>query len=398
MITKKGLVFLLLLSALFLVGINIQAGWIFVLVSFLSSTFLFSFFLPPLFLRKVELKRETPSKGFEGEKIPITLKVINKGGLKVLLEYSDQFLDQQIHLPIPFLKKKGKKSWDYSIKASRRGFYQGSYATLKCSAPFGFFLWQKRFYLPSPLLIYPSYFEIRTFPLLETASYPAEVIHERKKGSGSEYYGTREYAPGDSLRFIHWKNTAKKGKMIVKEFERGFGSLVNILIDSNSNHNLGEGKESTLEYSIKIGTSLINYSLKTGHPIQLIASKGKKIEVLSYPDWWQALEWLSRLEAEGDLSFPDLVKLSLPYLPPRSTLICLIPTLPGLNLSTFLLAQESKVRIINIFLKADTFTKGRRVLEKEAFDKLLQDLSEARILSYVCQKSDDICQSLNKPF
>src|SRR3981081_3774152 len=40
-----------------------------------------------------------------------------------------------------------------------------------------------------------------------------------RAGTGTELFGVREYRPGDPLRRIHWRSSARHGELIVREYE-----------------------------------------------------------------------------------------------------------------------------------------------------------------------------------
>uniref|UniRef100_A0A7J3I873 DUF58 domain-containing protein n=1 Tax=Ignisphaera aggregans TaxID=334771 RepID=A0A7J3I873_9CREN len=69
-----------------------------------------------------------------------------------------------------------------------------------------------------------------------------EIARKTGEGEGykrsryGEYIGSRPYIPGDSLRFIHWKKSASRGSLVIKEF--GSSSIEESLL----NHE-GEGEE-----------------------------------------------------------------------------------------------------------------------------------------------------------
>lgn len=54
------------------------------------------------------------------------------------------------------------------------------------------------------------------FHSLATAGGETPAIH--RQGQDRDVRGTRFYAPGDDLRHVHWKTTARKGRLVVKEF------------------------------------------------------------------------------------------------------------------------------------------------------------------------------------
>ncbi len=52
-----------------------------------------------------------------------------------------------------------------------------------------------------------------------------------RAGSGNELFGIREYRPGDSLRRIHWRSSARHGQLVVREYEPPGMRTVSILVD-----------------------------------------------------------------------------------------------------------------------------------------------------------------------
>src|SRR5438445_13416249 len=52
-----------------------------------------------------------------------------------------------------------------------------------------------------------------------------------RAGSGTEMFGAREYRPGDPLRRIHWRSSARHGELIVREFEPPGVQTVGIFCD-----------------------------------------------------------------------------------------------------------------------------------------------------------------------
>src|SRR5205085_6928897 len=71
------------------------------------------------------------------------------------------------------------------------------------------------------------------------------------RGSGVDPDGVREYVPGDPLRRMHWKSTARTGKLSVIEFEESRAVNVVLVIDLFWSAHTGSGKDSTLEYLIR---------------------------------------------------------------------------------------------------------------------------------------------------
>ena len=52
-----------------------------------------------------------------------------------------------------------------------------------------------------------------------------------RAGSGNELFGIREFRPGDSLRRIHWRSSARRSELVVREYEPPGMRTVTILVD-----------------------------------------------------------------------------------------------------------------------------------------------------------------------
>jgi len=79
---------------------------------------------------------------------------------------------------------------------------------------------------------------------------PFGAIPTRVKGTGSEFYGLRDYDPMDSLRVVNWKASARLGKLISKEFEdERLGDVV-LIVDMRPVSRIGEGSINTVDASV----------------------------------------------------------------------------------------------------------------------------------------------------
>ena len=80
---------------------------------------------------------------------------------------------------------------------------------------------------------------------------------------------TREMAPSDPMRWIHWKSTARHDKFYVRQFEGTPAGDWWILLDLDRKNLVGTGWESTEEHSVILSASLAAQGLKQEHPVGL---------------------------------------------------------------------------------------------------------------------------------
>ena len=98
----------------------------------------------------------------------------------------------------------------------RRGPVGISGWTLEAGDPLGLFRTRTTGKEMELTLILPRFASLRAQPLVRELE--ASVTASRA-GTGTEIFGVREYRPGDPLRRIHWRSTARRGELIVREFE-----------------------------------------------------------------------------------------------------------------------------------------------------------------------------------
>ncbi|MEM7587657.1 MAG: DUF58 domain-containing protein [Acidobacteriota bacterium] len=112
-----------------------------------------------------------------------------------------------------------KRGLAYRLHSTRRGLYRIGPAMVEASGPFGLV---RRFLLHSEakfVTVLPRSVEIgRGWPL---GHRPIHEVPRRRSlfEDPSRFQGIREYQRGDSLRRVHWRATARSGKLQVKLFE-----------------------------------------------------------------------------------------------------------------------------------------------------------------------------------
>ncbi len=92
----------------------------------------------------------------------------------------------------------------------------------------------------------------------------SEAESGQTRGAGIEPRGIREYRAGDPLRHVHWRSTARTGKVVVKEFEAGSQATVALLIDRQKGHDVGKGAETSLEIMVGHAAFLVETLLRQG--------------------------------------------------------------------------------------------------------------------------------------
>ena len=87
--------------------------------------------------------------------------------------------------------------------------------------------------MPDELLVYPRIGQLtrRWFQIQRQATENRRGQRHDRSAQQEEYHGLRDYRSGDSPRWIHWRTSARRGELMVKEFEQQNEQDLAILID-----------------------------------------------------------------------------------------------------------------------------------------------------------------------
>lgn len=132
----------------------------------------------------------------------------------------------------------------YRFRPLRRGRFTWSEILVQGTDALGLVTMSKRYRTePAELVVYPA-------PVAVSIPFQPGIVEEeaqRRRGSGVEPKGVREYSPGDPQRFVHWPSSARVGKLMVKEFEAGSGRCALFAIQRTRGSDIGDGEWTTLE-------------------------------------------------------------------------------------------------------------------------------------------------------
>ncbi|MFC1985817.1 DUF58 domain-containing protein [Chloroflexota bacterium] len=314
--TKTGFGFIIAGVFVYFLASQTQVGWLYLFDTMIWSLLVISTILPWYSLKSLQVERQVlllhsnlhqPQLGgpLEDETVEIRLKVMNNGRLarhfiKVLEDCPfEQPQERHKAFLLTSLKPKSATVFSYTATCYRRGHYASSSTTLQSSGLLGLLVWRHTFQLPLNLTVYPTYYQMEGLPVANTAL--AEWGHTVKSSAAAEFYGSREYQYGDPLRHIHWRNTARLGHFMLKEFEQASQGSVTVIFETR--RDFGTGRETTLEYSIKVTASLAKLCADSGRTIDIIAGENPLRNV----GWQESMDYLAHLEAGRKTDLAELM-------------------------------------------------------------------------------------------
>jgi uncharacterized protein (DUF58 family) len=243
--TREGVAYFFVWLGLLGTGLQQQINLILLIAGLAAGPMVGSIFVSASMLRKLRISRRVPAYVFSGEPLSIDYTLDNdrrwSAALALILNDEMSPVDRQVSGPTglspeAFFPRVAGQSRDrvrWQGVAPRRGKYQFRILELATRSPFG--LLERRVAVGDPA-------QLTVYPMIGQLARRWQYIHreasETRRGTRhdistqqQEYHGLRDYRPGDSPRWIHWRTSARLGQPMVKEFEQQHEQDLAILLD-----------------------------------------------------------------------------------------------------------------------------------------------------------------------
>ncbi|MDY6878355.1 MAG: DUF58 domain-containing protein [Chloroflexota bacterium] len=249
------------------------------------------------------------------------------------------------------LRGQQQRSYLVRTRLVQRGVFPLGPTVLASGDPFGLFPVSRGLSSDASLLVYPITVKVHTFPSPPGLLSGGEALRRRTHQVTPNAAGVREYAPGDSMNRIHWVSTARRERLMVKEFELDPLAEVWILVDAEREVQAALPYSpptiavdalwsplteptlppSTEEYAVSIAASLGQYFLQRGRAVGLASCGQSQSPNMLPPDrggrqLGKILESLALLRAEGNLPISALATAQAQHLPRGSTVVLITPS------------------------------------------------------------------------
>lgn len=311
---------------------------------------------------------------------------------------------------------KATYSWRVTTICQERGRYQLGPIRLSTSDPFGLFPMERDLTPTTNVVIYPLTFEIHQFALPVGILPGGDALRRRTHHVTTNAAGVRDYAPGDSFSRIHWRSSAKRDRLIVKEFE--LDPLADIWVvpdmaifghvaakvqapprvtpgDLPAWMRLEEFRlpETTEEYTVSIAASLAQYFLRNDRAVGLLGY-GQSNEIVQ-PDRGERqitriLETLSVLRAQGQVPVADMLHAESHLFPRGTTVIVVTATVrESWAMAARQLARRG-LRVVTVLVEPESFGGNRSAAP------LASLLQAYGMVVYLVQRGDDLTVALSR--
>jgi uncharacterized protein (DUF58 family) len=161
----------------------------------------------------------------------------------------------------------------YHVTPKSKGDYSFGDLFVKYPGYLGLIERVGKFELGGMVKVYPNLLETEKYDLLARRGRLQQVgiRSARLRGGGSEFESMREYVPGDEYKKIDWNATARRGKLITRQYEVERSQNIVIMIDSGRNMLQKVESIAKLDYVINTALMLAYVAVSSDDKIGLVA-------------------------------------------------------------------------------------------------------------------------------
>ncbi len=227
-----------------------------------------------LFVNKtgIEAKRIAAVKLSNGDENVVTIQLQNNYGFTANIGVTDE-------IPIQFQVRDfarrlrleaGKETYlRYSLRPVERGEYH--FGAIRVFVSSFLKLMERRYSFDqnAMLPVYPSFIQMRKYELLAIHNrlITGGIKKIRRLGQTTEFDQIKEYVPGDDIRTINWKATARRDKLMVNKYQDEKSQPVYCLVDMGRNMKMPFEKMALLDYAINASLVISNIAhIKSDKP------------------------------------------------------------------------------------------------------------------------------------
>ena len=264
-------------------------------------------------------------------------------------------------------------TYSFDIPCRRRGKYDLKSFRVKTGDPFGIFQLSKILAADQEITVYPR---LRSLPILHPLAHQNFgnlAVSNRQFEDYSQVSDLRNWHAGDSKKKIHWKQSARQDRLLVKNYDQKGDATLNIFIDMAAK-GYDYDKDRLLEdLAVETAASLVFHNLKTRIAVEVFSQLFSQHSLVGAQlrDFWAIMDQVVTLEATAAKPFHHFVIDCSYYLAPNSSLYLITPLLDPPAATNFLKLRLKGFNLVLLYL-CNEYLAQERI-------RLIESLREAGI-------------------
>jgi uncharacterized protein (DUF58 family) len=265
--------------------------------------------------RPTTLRRKTGRRELvEGGRVLVQVEIRAEGGVlparATMLETVGELGEREVGL-----RQRGHSlRGSYAIDPAPRGRYTLETAELRVDDPLGMAESRTPLGRSDTLLVYPRVYELDGLFTDAGSTGGDEGRALLHRTAGYDLHSIRDFQQGESLRRVHWRSTAKRRKLMVKELTEMPRDESAVLLDCDSAAAVGPPGASSFDAEVRCAASLLNSLVATGQRCSLVLHGRTRRRIRIHAgggEWGTALAALAAVRADADRPLATMLRDSL---------------------------------------------------------------------------------------
>jgi uncharacterized protein (DUF58 family) len=221
-----------------------------------------------------------------------------------------------------------ERTLELRVRCGRWGNYQLGDVRVRARDRLGLTVWEARLGRATRLRVYPLPETLRQIvrPVSTQLFTGNEVA--RQKGEGTEFADLREFAPGDRVRSINWRATARRGELVVNERHPERNADVILFLDTFADAR--SGGRSTLDLAVRATATLAARYLERRDRVGLVSFGGVLRWLtpgMGAAQRYRIVETLLESQIVFNYAWKDVSVIPARVLPPQALVVAVTPLL-----------------------------------------------------------------------
>jgi uncharacterized protein (DUF58 family) len=240
LLPAEGQVYLVIMFAVFVGSMLGRSNPLMLVFSMLAGPFIVNGWLTFTLLKRLRISRQAPVRVMAGEPTSVELTLTN--GKRWLSSWLMSVVDrvhndrETLSPSVLFARipPQDARRGHYHLELAQRGVYELGPLQINTRFPLGLVERGLNVELRDRILVYPRLG--RLTPDWQVRLRQASQFAQQKQPSGGsfddEFHKIRDYRAGDDLRAVHWKTSARKSELMVREFQQSRDQDLVVLLDA----------------------------------------------------------------------------------------------------------------------------------------------------------------------
>jgi uncharacterized protein (DUF58 family) len=232
------------------------------------------------------VERETEERFAMGAENEVTIRITNRARRKIIFVLKDEYpsameltTPREAQLSIPAGRS---RAWRYTLLPTSRGKYGFGDTQLRYRTQLGL-LWHQLTYLTAAdVKVYPDIREAKKHEIYAHRNRRPEpgLRRMRVRGQGREFESLRDFVMGDEIRHISWPATARRGKLITRQYTIERSQNIVVLLDTGRLMTARIGKLTKLDHAVNATLSIAYVAAAGGDNVGLVAFSRRVVSYL----------------------------------------------------------------------------------------------------------------------